>query len=435
MRSSEVPFDLYAKDALYESEAAFLGILKDGESPLMRDGICFVAPDLPREGTILRIFHDTFWMKKNVGRKLSFEIKKEAKSRQTAEAGNDVSPIWLDGLTIGNVIRIHISPDKELALFLLHFRLPQQRSQASQSMSQVESTSYWLHKTDDQSPTIYVEGQAEVSFSTVLGIVSTLIHSPADVASLYHPGRLLTATYVQVSPPEGATGSTADDYMREIRGHVVSIGQSKDYKYELPEDSHEVHHLFRNILVHVSPEGFCGTFINAEEKDNTGFISKSSTTFLKSYLPVFIECVLTDLVSTNMLSQKGRRKKNLLTEQSEQFRELKLMNVMPVSRYSHLQQLKSIITGALAIQPKIETVSAYLETLREQAKQRQDNNLNFLIGFMGVGQVVFAILELSRMSQPTDLMGWQIVASVLSVIFGLLAVIITFSVVRSYFKK
>ena len=39
VRPTDVPFDLYAQDALYESEAAFLGILKDGVSPLSKDGV------------------------------------------------------------------------------------------------------------------------------------------------------------------------------------------------------------------------------------------------------------------------------------------------------------------------------------------------------------------------------------------------------------
>lgn len=75
VRPSDVPFELYAQDALYESEAAFLGILKDGVSPLSKDGICFMAPEFPQNGTILRHFRSTF---KN-GNKLTFAGKRKEK--------------------------------------------------------------------------------------------------------------------------------------------------------------------------------------------------------------------------------------------------------------------------------------------------------------------------------------------------------------------
>ena len=429
MRPTDVRFDLYERDALYDSETAFLGILKEGISPLMCDGTCFVAPNIPPEGKLLRRFYDAFWKKKNMGRTLSFGLRKEA---QKDGAGTEEDPIWLNGITIGNVLRIHVSPDKTIALFIIHFRLPHMGG-ALQSLQKVQSTNYWLHKTDHQAPTIYVEGKVVTGYETILNIITTLLNSNDDVAALYRPGRLLTATYVQVNPPLGMSAGDANVFMDKVCRHVVSIGQSKDHKYEIAEDNNEAIQLFNNIIVHVSPEGFCGTFINEDEKDNSSFMSKSSTTFLKSYLPIFIECVLVDLISVNMLSQKG--KKDDFRLRVEQFRELKLMSVMPVSRYSHLQQLKSIISDALSIPPKIETVSGYLEMLREQSKQRQESNLNILIGFMGVGQVVFAIIELSKESHYASSLGWHVAAYTLSIIFGVLALFISFVVVLSYIKR
>jgi hypothetical protein len=424
VRPSDVPFDLYAPDALYESEAAFLGILKakDGAaSPLLKDGICFVAPDNPKDGTVLSHFRKTFRKGKNSGRELSFQIRKKQKF--------EAEPIWISGLTVGGITRIHISPDKDIAVFLIHFRMPQTDNV---SIEQVESTSYWLHKTDGQAPTILVEESSIPGFETVLDMITTLINSPSEVASLYHPGRLLTATYVQVQVPASADGPDSE-FLESVNEHVVRIGLSKDKAYDISEeDKKQTYHLFNNILVHASPEGFCGAFLAAEDQENTVFMEKSSTTFLKSYLPIFLETVLVELISVHMLDKNNTVK---LKERSEQFRELKLMEVMPVSRYSHLLQLKRIISQALSISPKIETVSSYLDTLRERKEQRQESFINFLIGFMGVGQVVFAILDLSRTSYVTDSTPWQITASALSVVFGILAVLIIVVVARSYFKK
>jgi len=423
VRPSDVPFDLYAQDALYESEAAFLGILKDGVSPLSKDGECFVAPEFPKDGTMLSHFRSTF-KNNNTGKELTFAIRKK---RQF-----EADPIWLEGLTMGNITRIHISPDKTIAVFLLHFRMPQKENQ-TQSIKQVESTSYWLHKTDEQAPQIIVDGHPIPGFETVLEIIKSLINSSIEVASLYHPGRLLTATYVQVKQPKQIPDDEYDGYMKDLRDYVTHIGLSKDQAYDISEaDKEETFNLFNNILVHASPEGFCGAFLVEEEQVNTGFMEKTSTTFLKSYLPIFIETVLVELSSVHMLD---RRETNRLREQSERFRELKLMEAMPVSRYSHLLQLKSILSKALSIQPKIDTVSDYLDTLREQKEQHQESFINFLIGFMGVGQVVFAILDLSRLSLETDRMPWQITASLFSVVFGVLAIIIVIVVVRSSFKK
>lgn len=399
VRPSDVPFDLYAQDALYESEAAFLGILKDGDSPLSKDGECFVAPEFPKEGTMLSHFRSTF-KKKNTGKELTFAIRKK---RQF-----EADPIWLEGLSMGNITRIHVSPDKTIAVFLLHFRMPQKENQ-TQSIKQVESTSYWLHKTDEQAPQIIVDGHPIPGFETVLEIIKSLINSSIEVASLYHPGRLLTATYVQVKQPKQMPDDEYDGYMKDLRDYVTHIGLSKDQAYDISEaDKEETFNLFNNILVHASPEGFCGAFLVEEEQVNTGFMEKTSTTFLKSYLPIFIETVLVELSSVHMLD---RRETNRLREQSERFRELKLMEAMPVSRYSHLLQLKTILSNALSIQPKIETVSEYLDTLREQHEQHQESNLNILIGFMGVGQVVFAILQIIGVEK---LFGNAVVDSVLA---------------------
>lgn len=433
VRPSEIGIELYANDALYESEAAFLGILKNGESPLRMNGTCFVAPEQPKTGSLLKFFYDTFKKNKKTGKPLAFETKKAEHGNNGIDNEENL-PEWLNNLTIGNIMRIHVSPDKEIALFLLHFRLAMQKDASMrQSIQQVESTSYLLHKTDKQAPAILLEGHSIPGFETVMDIVISLTNSPSNVIEPYRPGRLLTATYLQTVAINSDPNVDSLDYSNTLKDYVAHIGLSKNRKYSISEeDKKKVVDLFSDITVFASPEGFCGAFQDIEGANNQDFMEKSSTTFLKSYLPIYIETVMVELISVHMLDSKQRRN---LSEQSELFRELKLMGVMPVSRYYHLVQLKHLISEALSINPKIETVSGYLDTLRGQKEQKQESNINLLLGFMGVGQVVFAILDLSRTALDTDRTIWQVAASALSAIFGLLALFIIFIVVRSYFKK
>lgn len=160
-------------------------------------------------------------------------------------------------------------------------------------------------------------------------------------------------------------------------------------------------------------------------------MEKSSTIFLKSYLPIFIENQIVELISVHMLDKKVPCK---LLELSEQFRELKLMEYMPVSRYSHLLQLRKIISRALSISPKIDTVSGYLDALREHNERHHEFIISFLLGFMGVGQVLYAALDLWRTAFETNRIVWKSVASIYSLFFIIFVtiIIILFS---SYIKK
>lgn len=194
------------------------------------------------------------------------------------------------------------------------------------------------------------------------------------------------------------------------------------------EDKKDVHNLFDNIFVHASPEGFCGAFRIIDDQQSTKFMQKSSTTFLKSYLPIYSECVLLDLASFQLINRKH---KNNLHELSEQFRELKLTQILPISRYSHLLQLKRIINGALSIMPKIESVSNYIDNIKEERNRNQERMLNSLLGFMGVGQVLFAILGLYQ----SDCTTWNTIAITLSALFFLMSVIIIIILTKQWIKK
>ena len=70
--------------------------------------------------------------------------------------------------------------------------------------------------------------------------------------------------------------------------------------------------------------------------------------------------------------------------------------------------------------PKIESVSNYIDNIKEERNRNQERMLNSLLGFMGVGQVLFAILGLYQ----SDCTTWNTIAITLSALFFLMSVII-----------
>lgn len=400
----KINFDIYNSESIYETTPAFLGILKNSSATLSQNGICYVDSCEINDTTELGRFRKTFQ-----GKELKFKV----------EGSNNE---YIDGLELGRVMRIHISPDKKAGIFIIHFRLPQKEDTP---LSEVITTNYWLHKTGKQSPSIMIGGKLVSGYETIMTVISKLINSPSLVASPYHPGRLLAATYIQVKTPSAMKNSELNIF----KDSIAHLGLCKGDKYKISEeDKKDVHNLFDNILVHASPEGFCGAFQIIDGQQGTEFMLKSSTTFLKSYLPIYIECVLLDLVSSQLINRKH---KNNLHELSEQFRELKLTQILPVSRYSHLLQLKRIVNDALSIMPKIESVSNYIGNIKEERNRSQERVLNSLLGFMGVGQVLFAILSLYQTDCPT----WNTIAITLSALFFLMSVIIIVKLTKQWIKK
>lgn len=402
----KINFSLYDLESIYETTPAFLGILENSSATLSQNGVCYVDSCEKNDTTELGRFRKRFQNKK-----LTFKV--EGKDNEC-----------IDELELGCVMRIHISPDKKAGIFIIHFRLPQKNA-TPRPLNKVISTNYWLHKTGKQAPTIMIDGEPVSGYETIMTIITKLINSPSLVASPFHPGRLLAATYIQVKTPN----AMKDSELNIFKDSITHLGLCKGESYMISEeDKKDVHNLFDNIFVHASPEGFCGAFQIIDDHQSTKFMQKSSTTFLKSYLPIYSECVLLDLASFQLINRKH---KNNLHELSEQFRELKLTQILPISRYSHLLQLKRIINGALSIMPKIESVSNYIDNIKEERNRNQERMLNFLLGLMGVGQVLFAILGLYQ----SDCTTWNTIAITLSALFILMYVIIIIKLTKQLIKK
>lgn len=81
--------------------------------------------------------------------------------------------------------------------------------------------------------------------------------------------------------------------------------------------------------------------------------------------------------------------------------------------------------------PKIESVSNYIDNIKEERNRNQERMLNSLLGFMGVGQVLFAILGLYQ----SDCTTWNIIAITLSALFFLMSVIIIIILTKQWIKK
>lgn len=383
VRPSEFPFDLYSKDAIYDSAASFLGMTGKEKVSRVTPGACFVAPAKNDSATVVGRFKESF---SGGNCELSFSNRKHKEEE---------SPVWADEIVLGEILRVHVSPDRSTGLFVIHFRRPQFKGKSRIppiSIRSIESTNYWLHKTDDQAPTVFVNGTTVAGCNTIVDYANLLCGLAPGIAETLYPGRLLTATYMQIVRPESYSDGDAASFDREVDTRIMHISQCKGAAYEIVgTETLRTHHLFDNIRVGVSSEGFCGGFIVEKGADNERYMSKSSTTFLKSYLPVFLESVMLDLMTLRML--EGKDVVNLKGQDSL-FQNLTLGMHMPVSRYTHLQQLKKIMLSVFSVPEKIRTVASYLDDMRKQEEQRNSDRINLLLGFMGVGQVIFAILQI-----------------------------------------
>ena len=354
VRPESVRFDLYSPDSLYETAASFLGMTKTGHS----QGDCFLAPEKKDVSTTLGKFREAF-NGKTCNMTLSNKKRDEA------------DPVWMDEIMLGDILRIHISPDKSIALFLIHFRRPQFKNGAPTkpiSIESVESTNYWLHMaTNGLAPSIFIDGTNIMGCKTITDIVALLAGLAPKVADFVSPKHLLSATYLQITVPEMSM-QKKEEFDKEVDNRILHIAQSKGPAFEIVEtDTLKTHHLFENIRISVSSEGFCGGFLVNEGEMNEKYTSKSSTSFLKSYLPVFLETVMLDYMSLRMLDRIGEKD---YKEQTTLFGELNMKMLMPISRFSHLQQLKRIMIPIYSVPEKIKTVSAYLANQQKEVSLR-----------------------------------------------------------------
>lgn len=351
--------------------------------------------------------------------KLYHEITKQVSNAENNSVGNikRIEPIsgCNDVLIPDLIMDLYIAPNHKSALAILKLSTP---TNIFCSLEEIVRTNYVIHKMDIlsnnkklgtyQAPILYMKtGRDQKSKEDIYGYAETgltLTHIlkealPIMGYELDNISRFYTATYIQIDTTRGI-----DD--NEITDCLIHIGQSKDYSYEISNDEKkDVIHLFENIWTYNSIEGFACIVKQHGGKDSE-FIINSEVTFEKSYLPLFLTTLLVELTYTSALMNLDAVASDF--NEQDRIREAKLTVTLSASHYDHLNRLmKSLVRKRdfdakyNAIKSSIESRRLYLEQENqknmmsiEKRNEERNRKINLLLGFIGLGQVVFAILQL-----------------------------------------
>lgn len=304
-------------------------------------------------------------------------------------------------LTIGNptaqpeqTMELYIAPNYACGIAVLPL------SGKQETLSDVVKMNYVLHKTDlkqapkmkrkssfDRSTGTHIWTDIQVSPTMGESRCGTLLdifeHAmPAKEYVWDNPNRLVMATYVSIAADENTD-------MELVKKNIISIGQVKNDSYQFAWNSlGEVSELYSNILAYATPEGFVCCVLN-DQGDKAGeFIRNFGTdAFRKSYLPIFFSSILADLIVTNAIRNLDEVAGN--TKEQNLVREAQLAVSLTPSHYEHLIRLMRICKDGRQFDEKASTIRDHIEA----RKMQLESYLNLILGFIGVGQVVFAILE------------------------------------------
>lgn len=300
-----------------------------------------------------------------------------------------------------NEVVVHIAPDRKTGLAYIRLK-----SVSPLSLDEAVFYNYHLHKIDrKQIPHIYTqdknkEWQTTEGRQTLLEIISGML--PKNSYALINEARFISAVYLRIDVSEHP-----DEVL--LINQLTRLSLAKGEKYQITNyDCIGVTKLFDNIWAHSSSEGLA-TFVLSKEPANEApfFRDFGDGSFRKSYFPLFLTAILAD----NCLKEALRHLDTIADdiEEQDRLRELHLIQTFEPSNYVHLNKfMESIIRNRQfevkyqAVLESIEARKVRNESIRlnqEKEKQLQqekrDRTINYLLGFIGIGQVVFAILELA----------------------------------------
>lgn len=308
--------------------------------------------------------------------------------------------------------RLFISPNKRSAVLYLKLL------SSPNTLDEVEEAIYTLHKTDPkQIPYISTNKIEGMPTLTLRGVIESIL--PYNGFSFESESRFITSAYARV---DGSNNAYSID---EIKDSLARISLSKNKEYAITTAMrNKVFPVFENVLTCTSREGFAGVYISKDPEHETDFLNNFGNTFELSYLPLYITTILVDHIYIGAL----RHIDSVATDLSEQdcLRQARIVITIPPSPYEHLNnQMSRILEGRelefkygvikdsiLARKEQIEFQRLQLEKerndnlIRERENRRlleeerktqaeaRDRRINLLLGFIGIGQVVFAILQL-----------------------------------------
>ena len=309
-----------------------------------------------------------------------------------------------DYYSLDSKIDLVIASNKRCALLLIHL------SSKTKSLSEAVKTVYTLHKTDHQQTPFLCVDRVRMDITLKDLVLSTL---PKGGFSLENESRFITASYIRVD------ASSKEFPIDDVNSALIRLSLSKDMNYRISkQELGNVLPVFDNVLVGSSREGFSTIVLSKDPEHEIDFIKDFSDTFEKSYLSIYLAVALAERVYLSVL--RNIDEVAVSTKEQDCFREARLVLSIAPSQYEHLNKLMSHILYDRSLEDKYSIIHESIVSRREQiefqrlqiekeqynlamekkeSEERRNQTISYLLGFIGVGQVIFAILDLCGASR------------------------------------
>jgi len=254
--------------------------------------------------------------------------------------------------------------------------------------------------------------------ATLVEIINGML--PENAFEYAYRDRFISSTLLRLD-----TSDNPDE--AEISDSLVRLGLAEDHKYKTSaEASSKVKRLFDNIMTYASNEALATVVLSPDPDNEREFIKDfNKKAFNKSYLPLYLAAILAD----NCLKCALRHLDTIADDPDEQdrLREARMIYSFEAAQHTHLNKLMESIRADRQFELKYEAVTQSIEARRirnesrrlkleeearkleeaarrleeervarqEAAQARRDRFMNLLLGFIGIGQVVFAVLQLA----------------------------------------
>lgn len=410
--------DWAAFEKEFENKSKWTSRLGKGKGSLKNFLSCFLGEKGPQEfpmqagsayNGLLQGSDNAALKSLNNGR-LKFKSAKD----KPLDAGDDIL------FTIeSDAIVLNVAPNHKCATVYINLKC---RSEIT--LGQAVSLNYQLHKSDrQQSPKIYMKGQdgewvCSPGRATLVEIINGML--PENAFEYAYRDRFISSTLLRLD-----TSDNPDE--AEISDSLVRLGLAEDHKYKTSaEASSKVRRLFDNIMTYASNEALAAVVLSPDPDHESEFIEDfNNKAFNKSYLPLYLAAILAD----NCLKSALRNLDTVALDPDEQdrLREARMIYSFEPAQHTHLNKLMDSIRTDRYFELKYESVTQSVEARRirnekerleleksereaeekalklekeridreEKLQAKRDRFMNILLGFIGIGQVVFAVLQLA----------------------------------------
>ncbi len=325
-----------------------------------------------------------------------------------------------------NAIVLHVSPNHKCAIAYIRLKC-----KSAITLDQAVSLNYQLHTSDrKQTPRLYMK-DAEGEWVCTPGRVSLIEiikgMLPDDAYDFAYPDRFISSSVVRLD-----TSDNPDQ--KEITDSIVRLGQAEGHKYKITDEAcSKVYNPFDNIRTYASTEGFVTVVLSPDPKHEKNFIETfNNDAFIKSYLPLYLAAILADYCLTSALRYLDIIADDI--EEQDRLREACMVYKLLPAHFTHLNRVMENIRADRQFDLKYGFVIQSVEARRirnesqrlkleeearkaeeearateekarkleeqrmaqlEKSQARRDRFMNLLLGFIGIGQVVFAVLQLA----------------------------------------